>query len=93
VLVGASVKAILGALWAVTIALSGAILVDYARDWRKDKRGIMPRHVLVIATAYVLLATVAVWGIRREWETMTTGVGLTLGVVALGIVLRREWSR
>lgn len=84
---------ILGALWAVTLALSGAILVDYRRAWLADRKGIMPRHVLVIATAYVLLATVAVWGVRRGWETGAALIGLVLGVLALGIVLRREWSR
>jgi hypothetical protein len=87
------VNVLLGGLWAVTVALSIAILVDYTRDWRKDHRGIMPRHVLTVATAYLLLATVAVWGVRRGWETGAALIGLVLGVVALGIVLRREWSR
>lgn len=88
-----SLTAILGALWAITVALAGAIVVDYGRRYKPGDGGLMPRHVLVVSTAYVALATVAVWGLRQWWETLTTLVGLTLGVVALGIVLRREWSR
>lgn len=86
-------SAILGALWAVTVALSIAIIVDYTRGWRPGSEQLMPRHVGVISLAYVLLSTVAVWGHRDSWETAAAVVGLTLGVVALGIVLRREWSR
>lgn len=81
-------------LWLVTVPLAVTVLIGYGARHKREAEGLLPRHVMVVALAYLLLATVAAWGPwRRPWEAPMTLAGLGLGVVALTIVARREWSR
>jgi L-asparagine transporter-like permease len=80
-------------LWMVTVPLAVTTLVVYATRWKPGAPGLLPRHVAVISLAYIMLATVAVWASRLAWQQGVTVTGLGLGVVALVIVARKEWSR
>jgi hypothetical protein len=81
------------ALWILMVPLSVVILVAYGQRWEAGNPGLMPRHVVVISVSYLMLATVAVASAQARWEQGITLSGLVLGIVALVIVLRREWSR